>query len=264
MNNLIKANFYKLKNDKKTFVILGLSLLIGMTVIISKIIISYFMPNQPELGVIVEALKPNCKKLFLSGISLSENIGILFPLCISLFIGAEFSQNTIRNKIITGHSKTNIYLSNLVMSVVLGLAIYATYQLSVLSIGLPLFGWAEKFVLAEFIQQLTISLLIIITYSALTNFVSMLSKSLVLSLIINLIGTIFLSIIFASLPFLPVKGLFREIIDFIMQITVFGQSILIQNETSLSLLICTIVSSLITFGGLTALGCFLFEKSDIK
>ncbi len=70
--------------------------------------------------------------------------GYIFPIALSiwlsLFIGIEYSDKTIRNKIIAGHSRIKVYLSNLFTSIVSALAMYATGIIVAISVGIPLLG----------------------------------------------------------------------------------------------------------------------------
>ena len=53
--------------------------------------------------------------------------GIFSAIIITLIVGGEFSNGTIRNKIICGHSRKSVYLSNLVVSIVSDLIIQISY-----------------------------------------------------------------------------------------------------------------------------------------
>ena len=44
-------------------------------------------------------------------------MGVISAVFISLFIGAEYSNGTVRNKLIVGHSRTDIYFSNLILCI---------------------------------------------------------------------------------------------------------------------------------------------------
>ena len=70
--------------------------------------------------------------------------GYIFPIAlailISLFIGTEYSDKTIRNKLIVGHSRSNTYLSNLLIGIAVSLAMYGVGAVIAVAIGIPLLG----------------------------------------------------------------------------------------------------------------------------
>lgn len=65
---------------------------------------------------------------------------ILLAVFASLFIGTEYSDGTIRNKLIAGHSRVNIYLSELAVCLAAGVIMCAAYAGAYLAVGLPLLG----------------------------------------------------------------------------------------------------------------------------
>lgn len=62
---------------------------------------------------------------------------------VSMFIGTEYSNKTIRNKIIVGHSKVNVYLSNYIVCVVGALVFYLVHFAIFILGGLPVLGPLE-------------------------------------------------------------------------------------------------------------------------
>lgn len=56
------------------------------------------------------------------------------------FVGTENSNKTVNNKIIAGHSRTVIYLANLVVCSSAGLIFYLTPMVLTLGLGIPLLG----------------------------------------------------------------------------------------------------------------------------
>lgn len=65
---------------------------------------------------------------------------IWVPVFVSLFIGTEYSDGTLRNKLIVGHSKLSVYFSNLIVCVTAVLAMHLVYIGVVLGVGIPLIG----------------------------------------------------------------------------------------------------------------------------
>ena len=65
---------------------------------------------------------------------------ILVAVFVSLFIGTEYSDGTMRNKVAVGHTRLDIYLSNLIVCVAAVLMMHLAYIGVVLALGLPLLG----------------------------------------------------------------------------------------------------------------------------
>lgn len=125
-------------------------------------------------------------------------IGIFIAIFTSLFVGTEYSDGTIRNKIIAGHSKINIYLSNFIISVIIAILFQVIWLIAVLIIAVPLFGKP----IVELNQLVIIcfdSIMFIIAYSAIFNFISVLSCNKTMSAVSSiLLFFIMLGVIVAS------------------------------------------------------------------
>ena len=112
-------------------------------------------------------------------------IGVVAALMISLLIGTEFSSGTIRNKLIAGHSRASVYLSNLIVCIASEIIINAIYIIGTLIPSLIIFiryqgrGQKLKFMFS-FKEQLmfqVIGLGIITFYAALFLFITMIASS---------------------------------------------------------------------------------------
>ena len=64
-------------------------------------------------------------------------IGILAAAFISLFLGTEYSNGAIRNKVAVGHSRLSIYFAGLITGFAASLLCMAGYMLSCLAVGAP-------------------------------------------------------------------------------------------------------------------------------
>lgn len=69
--------------------------------------------------------------------------GIVLSAFCPLFLGEEYSGGTIRNKILAGHSRTAIYLANLITSAAAGVLLCLGYIVSLLAVGVPLLDWFQ-------------------------------------------------------------------------------------------------------------------------
>ena len=68
-------------------------------------------------------------------------IGLVMAIFIPLFFGTEYSDGTIRNKIVAGHRRLHVYFANLAVSFFAAVCFNAAYMLSSALAGLPLIGW---------------------------------------------------------------------------------------------------------------------------
>ncbi len=101
-------------------------------------------------------------------------IGMFIAIFTGLFVGTEYSDGTIRNKIIAGHSKINIYLSNFIISSIVAILFEFIWIVVVLLVAVPLFG-KPVIELNQLLITCFDSIMFIIAYSAIFNFVSVLS-----------------------------------------------------------------------------------------
>ena len=68
-------------------------------------------------------------------------IGIILSVFISLFIGAEYEYGTIRNKIISGYDRSDIYLANIFTCIIAGWIMCMGCLISSLFVGVPFLGF---------------------------------------------------------------------------------------------------------------------------
>ena len=66
--------------------------------------------------------------------------GLVMAVFIAVFLGTEYSDGTVRNKITAGHGRVRIYLANLLTVCLACLVFTAVYLLTTLAVGLPVLG----------------------------------------------------------------------------------------------------------------------------
>jgi len=100
-------------------------------------------------------------------------IGITTACFSGFFIGTEYSDGAMRNKLSVGHSRGKVYLANLITILCAGAAQFAAYTLAVLTAGTMLVGdmvWSRLYRPAE---TFAISFLSICTSAAIVVLISM-------------------------------------------------------------------------------------------
>lgn len=126
MRKLLGANFVRLKKSKVFWICTGGMVLFGLFRIFQQY--QDKVAFGDELYVSLEASLFNHAMV----------IGILCAVFISLFIGTEYSDGTIRNKLVIGHGRVAVYLSNLITSIAAALLMVIGYTIPVCALGIPL------------------------------------------------------------------------------------------------------------------------------
>lgn len=113
-------------------------------------------------------------------------IGLFIAIFVSIFVGKEYGQGIIRNKIIVGHSRISIFLSNLIISIVVSLLCEIIYLIIVFLIGIPLFEQMQMS-FSQFAIVLLNTALIIISFCSIYNFITMICSEITISISICII-----------------------------------------------------------------------------
>lgn len=123
--------------------------------------------------------------------SCSIFLAILLSVFCSLFIGTDYSDSTIRNKLIIGHKRIHIYLANLLTNIFTGIILYAIYYITYLCIGIPLLGLFHTDL--RVILLFTVIVVMLCTaFSSLFTMIAMLNPSKAIAAIICIISTFLL------------------------------------------------------------------------
>ena len=103
-------------------------------------------------------------------------IGIVMAVFIGLFQGTEYGDGTIRNKLIIGLPRKEIYGAGFLVCTAGGWLILAGAYLTGALVGLPLFG-AMEMTAEQFLKYTGIAICLMISYSAVYHMISLLSGS---------------------------------------------------------------------------------------
>lgn len=255
MFNILRASFYKLFRDK-TFIV---TTFIGL-------FLSIFIPLLFNLIGMCTA-----GALLINSCSPSNSFGITVPINLAVFTINEFSNGTIRNKIIAGHSKAKIYLSLFITGLMF------TFVLMVPFVGLScLFGFLfngegiTSGISFDFIWKFIV--MAILSYIFITSFSILIATS-----IRGIGGTI--PVLVISMVFLALMPLFaqgsddttRTIMSFINPVYYLGLYSNILSSIFSSLItidivevIATAVSTLTLTAVCLIVGILEFNKRDVK
>lgn len=110
MGNLLKSFFFKLSKDIvfRVIMFVGIGLAIFSAGLLA--LLDLFAADLVD-GAEVGMKFCSGPSMLLLSLSPAQNFGIIVPICVVIFVASEFTQGTIRNKIIGGYSKTYIFCS---------------------------------------------------------------------------------------------------------------------------------------------------------
>ncbi|HIY01455.1 MAG TPA: ABC transporter permease [Candidatus Blautia faecipullorum] len=126
----------------------------------------------------------------------------------NLFLGREYSDGTMRNKLVTGATRTNIYLSNYVTCVGAGIVMQLAYTLAVSILGIPMFGWNPDSLKAMSLYS-CLGLLLICSEMAVFTLASMLCQNKAAVAVLCQIGVV--AMLFVSMYVMSKLGLPEKI-----------------------------------------------------
>lgn len=127
MNKLLTANFARLRKNQ----VFILSVIFMVVIGILFPLVTY--QEMLELNIIYHLQE----RAFWYPVFL----GVILAIFCGLFLGTDNSDNTIRNKIIVGHTRNNIYFSNLITCMIVGVILCITHTIIIICVGTPLLGF---------------------------------------------------------------------------------------------------------------------------
>lgn len=114
-------------------------------------------------------------------------IGVALAIFISLYIGVEYSNGTIRNKLSAGHSRNHIYIANLLVCYAAGIIACITYSVTSAILGLVLIGKETVGGLWKPAQGMIVVLFILMAYAAIFVLISMSDMNTVRATVVSLL-----------------------------------------------------------------------------
>lgn len=248
MYKLLNAGLFRLKKNKIFYFIIVVT--IGMALFV---LYSRYADEMKDIkyGFPLSGLK-STDRLLVDNVMI---IGFLMSLFTSLFVGTEYSDGVIRNKIIAGHRRVNIYLINFIMSVIAGVVVEVIYLVIVATIGIPMFGGIES-TMSEFLFILLDILMMMVFYAAIFTCISLICSNITTSTVICLLLTLAMM----------VMSILQKPGDTLLNIIPTGQAVQI---SWLSYKECANIHILWVYSlGITcvinSIGAYLFSKKELK
>lgn len=179
MNRLLSAGFVRLKKEKALWISMIFMALFGLFLSLNAYSDYHKYGMEPSLG----------RLLFVYG----QLIGILASAFSGLFLGTEYSDGTIRNKLIAGHKRITVYLSGLILNVAASVLMILSFQLALFLSGVLLLGIEPFSVEAGFLLfHLIGGFLLTAAYCAIFTFISMLVQKRAVASVVAILASFIL------------------------------------------------------------------------
>lgn len=278
MGNLLRADFFRLWRSKCFWACMIFQVGSGV-----------FVPVSCYLYAIQNPF-PSSQHLDEELLSFIPFECILAALFCALFIGTDYSDGSVRNKLVVGHRRWEIYLSHLVTCTTGCLLMCVGYLLPYLAVGIPLFGFLQKdasTVLAYLGATLVLTVALASVYTMLAMLISNRAVSAVVALVLSfglLLGGSYLYSYLNYPPFYtrviydPVvgamvekeveypfylKGTKRDVFQLLCDVTPGGQVMQCVAWDAPNLPQLPIYSAALTVVT-TGVGLWLFRRKDLK
>lgn len=279
MSRLLSADFAKLKKNKFFWLCMA-----GMAVFALFMKILDYVSMREYSGSV-----PSFESLLLI---YTLVIGFLMAAFVSLFVGTEYSDGTIRNKLIIGHTRVSIYLSNLITCFAAGVMMCLAYLIPALAVS-ALLCRSDSTDFRMLLLMILYSFVLTLAFTSLYTLAGMICQNKALTAVITILVICFFSVasIYISAKLnepetypeisaladgrtvtsarqVPnpgyVRGTQREVYQFLNDFLPTGQSVILtRGDTEASTPLLPVYSACIAVAA-SGIGIFIFRKQDIK
>ncbi|WP_297958919.1 ABC transporter permease [uncultured Ruminococcus sp.] len=262
MFNLLAENYRRLFKGKRFYIVLAV--IVGVAVLFTLL---YYFLNSLMTGIPANELEGvevqvENSKLYADSLlfTLKSDMPLLIGITAGMLIVQDFRNNTIRNKIIIGHSRTNIYLCTFIVSQTVMLIYEAAYFVTAALVGGIVLGF-DKFPSGDMVGQLLMTLPVQMALTSIIVFFCNTMKNIggfVLSITMTYIVGIFSIALGLLNKFPKAQELVGEIVPTLQMNMILSSDGVPEHAARMIvfMIAITVVS--------TISGIFLFRRSDLK
>jgi ABC-type transport system involved in multi-copper enzyme maturation permease subunit len=254
MTNLLKEGFAKAKVSKRFWICTAI---IAAFSVLAVILTKFIENKNSELGDEASVLEV----LF----NMLSSQSLFMAIVPAMLVVRDFTQNTVRNKIICGCSRTSIYLAHFVTFSAIALFYHIVSVGVAFIVGAPLLGMGD-INSGCFGYCMGMSMLTILAYASLTMFLCMLFRTVsgvIIAYVINSMLSIVAMLVMGLAKSDKVNELlYSVILD--MQATEITESMASQNYPEGMMKTLIPVAALCYIIILPIIGIKLFKKADLK
>lgn len=279
MSGLLKADFRRVFKDK-LLIVMGILALVfaAITPLLYAVIFSGdSLAGGDEMAMDMLSGYISGKAQFFSSFSLGNNLGLIAPVLLAIVLCKDFSFGTIRNKIIAGKSRTDIYLSMFATCATVFIGVMLLHAFATLGISLLFFDYqAAPFTVWDFwyfVESLAFQILVLLCVAAMLACLCATMKNVGLVIVLFvaavfglvMVGSI-IQVIITILEATNGSERAIDILQFIDRINIGNAATHIGMGTEYTFedVLYNTLPSLAGIIGFTGLGLWKFNKKDLK
>ena len=278
MRKLIAANFHRFSKDRFSWCVVGIVVILSLA--------SVFNSTGSFEAMAARGYAMSLEDCYFNQAPL---IGAFLALLISMVLGTELSEGTIRNKLCIGHKRSEIFLSNFISCAFASIVLTAVWLLSC-TLLFGLIGPLEVEV-SEFVGYIFVAMGFAVSFAALYTVIGSLSSNKAMTIIYTFAVFIILAMAASALDDrlcepeinvimtynnygavvmqesapnpLYLSGMIRTVCEMVRELLPTGQALLLSNvaiECPVRAIALSAVFTTVTL----LVGSVLFRKKDIK
>ena len=278
MSGLLRADFRRVMKDKLLLImgILAAGFALIMPLLYYVLFSAMDVPQDDMVAGMVAGYMSG-KTLFFGAFSSGSNFGLIAPVLLAIVLRKDFSYGTIRNKIIAGKSRSQIFLSLFTTCSVVLIGVMMLHAFITLGISLILFDYqTAPFTAADFwyfLASLGFEVLVLLFMSSLLSWLCTCMKNVGLVIVLYVAFMFFLvltgSILQVVMSIMESIGGYEDtvsILRFIDRINIGSSVSYIGSGTAYTAkdVLYLTIPPVLGILGFTGLSLWRFNKKDLK
>ena len=126
MKILLTADLKKLFKGKALYFLVGASVILPLFTTLFIALLMFITTQVGEANAFAQIFSPTV--LYVTSFSLLNNIGLALLITLILVSAGDFTQATIRNKVVAGHKREHIFYSSLITNLLFAFLVMFTYS----------------------------------------------------------------------------------------------------------------------------------------
>jgi len=275
MRSLLKADLRRVLKDKLLIVMGILAVVFALITPLLYALIISGMGADEDLEIFGIAF--TAKSMFFNSFSLGNNLGLIVPVLLAIVLCKDFSFGTVRNKIIAGKTRFQIYMSLFITCSVVFILCMLLHAFITLCLSLCFFDYQlTPFTASDFwyfLESFFLEILVLLFVSSMLSWLCASRKNVGLAIVLYVAITFALimigSILQVAISLLEAIGGKEDVVSvltFINRINVFNATayIGIGDKYSLTDVLYIMGPALSGIIGFLGLGILKFKKKDLK